>query len=149
MSSRRDLANPSLLSPSGYDDDADSLRSPSEQDSDSEDDKFIRASRTTLELSRHDQTVLEDEEETENLLTRSGPTHGLRRIFSPNRSTVRIGKTNKRRSRRSARHGDGRRHRGELMFEMEEGHRDDESSLLSSESDLDEDSQEKYPPLQV
>ncbi|PLN75592.1 nucleotide pyrophosphatase family protein [Aspergillus taichungensis] len=148
MPSRRDLANPSLLSPSGYDDDADSLRSPSEQDSDSEDDEFLRASRTTLELTRHDQTVLEEEEETENLLTRSGPTHGLRRIFSPNHSTVRIGKANKRRSRRSARHGNGRRHRGELMFEMEEGHRDDESSLLSSESDLDEDSQEKYPPIQ-
>lgn len=149
MPSRRDLANPSLLSPSAYDDDADSLRSPSEQDSDSEDDEFLRASRTTLELSRHDQTVLEEEEETENLLTRSGPTHGLRRIFSPSHSTVRIGKANRRRSRRNGRHGDGKRHRGELMFEMEEGHRDDESSMLSSSSDLDEDSQEKYAPMQV
>ncbi|KAL4874060.1 hypothetical protein BDV12DRAFT_181924 [Aspergillus spectabilis] len=153
MSSRRDL-----LSPRDYDDDAESLRSPlSEQDSDSEDDKFLARSRTTLELAEHDRTVLDDEEETEKLLTRTGPTHDLRRLFSPNRSNVRIGKKEearrqRRKERREARkarrerqhgHGDGE------MYEMEEGHRDDESSLLSaSSSDLDERIKEQYADVQ-
>ncbi|RAL13481.1 alkaline phosphatase family protein [Aspergillus homomorphus CBS 101889] len=144
MLSRRNIRDSSLLSPGGYDEDAESLRSPSEQDSDSEDDEFIRRSRTTLELAEHDRTVLDDEEETEKLLTRSGPTHGLRRIFSPNSSSVRIGKQERRRQRRQARR-DARRQRlgksresAEMLFEMEEGHPDDESSLLSSSSsDLD------------
>ncbi|PYH78857.1 nucleotide pyrophosphatase family protein [Aspergillus uvarum CBS 121591] len=145
MLSRRNNRDASLLSPGGYDEDAESLRSPSEQDSDSEDDEFLRRSRTTLELAEHDRTVLDDEEETEKLLTRSGPTHGLRRIFSPNSSSsVRIGKQERRRQRRQARK-DARRGRlgnsresAEMLFEMEEGHPDDESSLLSSSSsDLD------------
>ncbi|KAL4885245.1 nucleotide pyrophosphatase family protein [Aspergillus karnatakaensis] len=152
MSSRRDL-----LSPRDYDDDAESLRSPlSEQESDSEDDKFLARSRTTLELAEHDRTVLDDEEETEKLLTRTGPTHGLRRLFSPNRTNVKIGKKEEarrqrrkerreaRKARREKRHGDG-----EEMYEMEEGHRDDESSLLSaSSSDLDERLKEQYAVVQ-
>ncbi|KAL2817310.1 alkaline-phosphatase-like protein [Aspergillus granulosus] len=154
MSSRRDL-----LSPRDYDEDAESLHSPlSEQDSDSEDDDFLANSRNTLELSQYDHTVLEDEEETEKLLTRTGPTHGLRRLFSPNRSNVRIGKKEEarqqrrkerkdaRRARREKRHGHGDGHE---MYEMEEGHRDDESSLLSSSSsELDERVKEQYADLQ-
>ncbi|KAL2866485.1 alkaline phosphatase family protein [Aspergillus lucknowensis] len=153
MSPRRDL-----LSPRDYDDDAESLRSPlSEQDSDSEDDDFLANSRSTLELSRHDRTVLDDEEETEKLLTRTGPTHELRRLFSPNRSSVRIGKKEQarrqrkqerrdaRRARREKRHGLGE----EEMYEMEEGHREDESSLLSSSSsELDERVKEQYTDIQ-
>ncbi|KAL5338879.1 alkaline-phosphatase-like protein [Aspergillus crustosus] len=153
MSSRRDL-----LSPRDYDDDAESLRSPhSEQDSDSEDDNFLARSRTTLELAEHDRTVLDDEEETEKLLTRTGPTHGLRRLFSPNRSNVRIGRKEEarrqrqkerreaRKARREKRHGHG----APEMYEMEEGHRDDESSLLSaSSSDLDERIKEQYADIQ-
>ncbi|KAG2420275.1 hypothetical protein HFD88_005076 [Aspergillus terreus] len=143
MTSRRHIPSQSLLSPGDYDEDAESLRSPSEQDSDSEDDEFLRNSRTTLELAEHDRTVLDDEEETEKLLTRAGPTHGIRRLFSPNRSSVRIGKQD-RRQRRRERRNSRRGRRGKLedsddvMFEMEEGHREDESSLLSSSSsDLD------------
>ncbi|KAE8150287.1 alkaline-phosphatase-like protein [Aspergillus avenaceus] len=143
MSARRNIPNKSLLSPGDYDEDAESLRSPSEQDSDSEDDEFLRNSRTTLELAEHDRTVLNDEEETEKLLMRGGPTQGLRRIFSSS-SSVKIGKRERRRQRREARHNARRAQRekmtdsGEFMFEMEEGHRDDESSLLSrSSSDLD------------
>jgi len=154
MPARRDL-----LSPRDYDDDAESLHSPlSEQDSDSEDDDFLANTRSTLELSQHDRAVLDDEEETEKLLTRTGPTHGLRRIFSPNRSNVRIGKKEEarrqrrkerkdaRRARREKRHGHGE---GDEMYEMEEGHRDDESSLLSSSSsELDERVKEQYADLQ-
>ncbi|PYI09658.1 nucleotide pyrophosphatase family protein [Aspergillus sclerotiicarbonarius CBS 121057] len=143
MPLRRNIPTSSLLSPGDYDEDAESLRSPSEQDSDSEDDEFLRNSRTTLELAEHDRTVLDDEEEREKLLTRSGPTHGLRRIFSPSSSSIRIGKQERRRQRqarreaRKARHG-RKRESAEIMFEMEEGHRDDERSLLSaSSSDLD------------
>ncbi|KAI9926490.1 hypothetical protein MW887_004255 [Aspergillus wentii] len=139
MPPRPDIHSPSLLSPAGYDDDA-SLRSPSEQDSDSEDDEFLRNSRTTLELAEYDRSVLQEEDEMEKLLTRSGPTHGLRRIFSPNGSSVKIGKRERRRQRKKARHDErrGRREQvsedGELMYEMEEGHGDDEASLLSSQS---------------
>lgn len=154
MAPRRDL-----LSPRDYDDDAESLRSPlSEQDSDSEDDEFLARSRTTLELSQHDRAVLDDEEETEKLLTRSGPTHDIRRIFSPNRSNIRIGKREEarrqrrqekrdaRKARREKRHGYG----DDEMYEMEEGHPGDDSSLLSSSSsELDERIKERYAHVQV
>ncbi|ODM21398.1 hypothetical protein SI65_02241 [Aspergillus cristatus] len=115
-----------LLSPGEYDDDA-SLRSPSEQDSDPEDDEFLRRSRTTLELAEHDRTVLDEEDELEKLLTRSGPTHGLRRIFSPvsaGSGSVRIGKRERRRrrqERREARRREQKSDEGELMYEMEDG----------------------------
>lgn len=148
MAPRSNLPNPSLLSPGGYDDDASSVRSLSEQDSDSEDDEVLRNKRNTLELAEHDRTVLDDEEELEKLLTKRGPADGLRRMFSPNRASVRIGKkqrTRRRRRPRSERRDAHRRRKewndaGEVMFEMEEGYRDDDSSLLStpeSESDSD------------
>ncbi|RJE21518.1 hypothetical protein PHISCL_06151 [Aspergillus sclerotialis] len=142
MPPKSELASPSLLSPAAYDDDASSLRSPSEQDSDSEDDEYLSKSRTTLELAQHDRSVLEDEEELEKLLTRSGPRSGLRRIFSPNASSVRIGKQDRRKQQREERRNRDKHKRnheqtgedGELMYEMEEGYRDD-SSLLSTPSE--------------
>lgn len=138
--------SPSLLSPANYDNDAASLRSPSEQDSDSDDDEFLRYPRSTLELSQHDRSVLDDEDELEKLLTRSGPAHGLRRIFSPNGNNVRIGKRERRRARREARLS--RRERvseeGELMYEMEEGLGDDETSSMMSGSSMDLDGKEDY-----
>ncbi|PKX99302.1 alkaline phosphatase family protein [Aspergillus novofumigatus IBT 16806] len=152
MPPRPDLLSPSLLSPGDYDDDASSLRSLSEQDSDSDDDEFLRKSRTTLELAEHDRAVLEEEEEMEKLLVRSGPTHGLRRIFSPNGSSVKIGKYERNRDRRRKRHDERKRRRrsaaggnGELMYEMEEGYRESESSLLSgSSSELDQRLEKQY-----
>ncbi|WEW58615.1 hypothetical protein PRK78_004083 [Emydomyces testavorans] len=140
-------SSPSLLNPGGYDDDAASLRSISDQDSDSEDDQFVQASRSTLELARHDQTVLEEEEELERLLTRNtNPTGGLKKIFGvahDTGSSVRIGKRGKKRRRKKRRtqpHTNrGGDEEGELMYEMEEGdafnkEEDDESSSLSSSS---------------
>jgi predicted AlkP superfamily pyrophosphatase or phosphodiesterase len=128
------------------------LRSLSEQDSDSDDDEFLRKSRTTLELAEHDRAVLEEEEEMEKLLVRSGPTHGLRRIFSPNGSSVKIGKYERDRDRRRKRQDERKRRRrsaagqnGELMYEMEEGYRESESSLLSgSSSELDQRLEKQY-----
>lgn len=150
LAAMRSLESPSLLSPSNYDNDASSLRSPSEQDSDPEDDEFLRHPRSTLELAQHDRSVLDEEDEMEKLLTRHSPTQGLRRIFSPSASSVRIGKKERRRARREARQT--RRERvseeGELMYEMEEGFRDVDSLMSRSSSDLDGDEKEDiYEPV--
>lgn len=148
MPSQHQRHGHSLLSPGDYDEDAESLRSPSEQDSDSEDDEFLRHPRTTLELAEHDRTVLDDEEETEKLLTRKGPAHGLRRIFSPSSSGVKIGKRERRERRKARKNARKERQKlsesGELMYEMEEGHREDRSLLSSSSSDLGQAIKEKY-----
>lgn len=143
MPSRQELRDHDLLSPSAYDEDVTSPRSISEQDSDSEDDEFLRANRSSMELARHDKTVLEEEEEMEKLLVRSGPADGLRRIFSPTSGPVRIGKRDRSRRRERKRSVQGRPHQGgDLMFEMEEGFRefsDDESidSFNLDEKDMD------------
>jgi hypothetical protein len=140
MPARLELPDHILLSPISYDDDASSVRSLSAQDSDSEDDEFLRASRSTLELARHDQTVLDEEEEREKLLTRRGPADGLRRIFSPNGSRIRIGKKGRRRCRRRGRKSAGRRGRetplkeDDLMYGIEDGYRDDLSTRSSTPS---------------
>lgn len=146
--------SPSLLSPRDYDDDA-SLRSPSEQDSDSEDDQFVRGSRTSIELAQYDRTVLDAEDETEKLLTRSaGPTEGLRRIFSPSSpvGNVKIGKKERRQRRREERRREQgrdasresrRKHtseNGEFLYEMDE-EEDGESLIRKSEEDDEEEGQ--------
>lgn len=142
MQPRRESVSNSLLSPHINDDDESSLRSLSDQDSDSEDDEFIQANRSSLELAKHDRQVLEEEEEMEKLLTRSSPGQGLRRIFSSNdkfeQQSVRIGKRERRRRRRREREA-LRRNRGVksdeegiLLHEMEEGDFKDDTSSLSS-----------------
>ncbi|KGO70283.1 Type I phosphodiesterase/nucleotide pyrophosphatase/phosphate transferase [Penicillium italicum] len=144
---RRPDTSHSLLSPANYDNDASSLRSPSEQDSDSDDDALLDQNRSTLELAEHDRAVLEDEEELENLLIRRGTRHGLRRIFSPNGSTVKIGKTKKERPQRRGSRRERVSEDGELMYEMEEGIGDDNASLLSRSSlDLDGKGEYIYEP---
>lgn len=139
-------SSPSLLSPGGYDDDVASLRSHSDLDTDSEDDQLVQATRSTVELARHDRTVLEEEEELERLLTRNtNPSGGLRGIFSTMHDTgssVRIGRREKKRRRKKRRPPRSRVNRGgdeegELMYEMEEGdafnkEEDDSSGSLSS-----------------
>lgn len=134
-----------FLSPARYDDDAASLRSASDQDSDSEDDEIVGAARSTLELNEHDQAILKEEEEREKLLTKTSPVQGLRRIFSgglDNGSSVKIGKREKRRRRREAQRAERRKRQGgdgeegELMFEMEEGFKDNSGSSTPS-VDLD------------
>jgi hypothetical protein len=131
-----------LLSPAAYDDDVSSLRSLSEQDSDSEDDELVRGSRSTLELAKHDRTVLEEEEEREKLLTKSSPADGLRRIFSPNGGNIMIGRR-ERRKRRKERRAAQRRARkkpyveDDLMYEMKESDNGDASTRSSTPSELD------------
>ncbi|KAN0084724.1 Alkaline-phosphatase-like, core domain containing protein [Elaphomyces granulatus] len=128
-----------LLSPAAYDDD---VRSLSEQDSDSEDDELVRGSRSTLELAKHDRTVLEEEEEREKLLTKSSPADGLRRIFSPNGGNIMIGRR-ERRKRRKERRAAQRRARkkpyveDDLMYEMKESDNGNASTRSSTPSELD------------
>ncbi|CAG7964605.1 unnamed protein product [Penicillium nalgiovense] len=144
---RRPDTTPSLLSPGNYDNDASSLRSPSEQDSDSDDDALLGQNRSTLEIAEHDRAVLEAEEELENLLIRRGTGNGLRRIFSPNGSSVKIGKTKKERRQRRGSRRERISEDGELMYEMEEGIGDDNASLLSGSSlDLDQKGEYTYEP---
>ncbi|KAH6887999.1 alkaline-phosphatase-like protein [Thelonectria olida] len=61
--------NASLLSPIAYDDDAASLHSRSDQDTDSDDDQLISRARNSRELRAHDRIVLLEEEETDKLVT--------------------------------------------------------------------------------
>jgi len=62
---------PSLLSPASYDDDAASLHSRSEQDTDSEDDELMLAARNSRELRARDRLVLMEEEEMDRLVEES------------------------------------------------------------------------------
>ncbi|CAG8941104.1 unnamed protein product [Penicillium salamii] len=140
---RRPDRSHSLLSPANYDNDASSLRSPSEQDSDSDDDALLHQNRSTMELAEHDRAVLEDEEELEKLLTRRGAGQGIRRIFSPLDRSVTIGKKKKERRPRRGSRRERVSEDGELMYEMEEGIGDDNASLLSG-STLDTDEKEDY-----
>ncbi|KAI1108443.1 alkaline-phosphatase-like protein [Nemania sp. NC0429] len=58
----------SLLSPLSYDDDASSLHSRSEQDTDSEDDMILAAARNSRELRARDRLVLMEEDEMDRLV---------------------------------------------------------------------------------
>ncbi|KAI0125133.1 type I phosphodiesterase/nucleotide pyrophosphatase [Xylariales sp. AK1849] len=60
-----------LLSPINYDDDAVSLHSRSDQDTDSEDDELIARARNSRELRARDRMVLMEEEEMDKLVTDS------------------------------------------------------------------------------
>ncbi|KAF1731150.1 putative pyrophosphatase/phosphodiesterase [Beauveria bassiana] len=61
----------SLLSPVAYDDDAASLHSRSDQDSDSDDDQLQQAARNSRELRAHDRIVLVEEDDIDRLVTDS------------------------------------------------------------------------------
>ncbi|KAI9819589.1 MAG: ectonucleotide pyrophosphatase phosphodiesterase [Pycnora praestabilis] len=146
----------SLLAPSHYDDDADSIHSVSDQDSDPNDDEVLQGARDSREIARYDRTVLEEEEERDKLLLGGSARAGLRRIFSGghgNSSSVKIGKREQRKQKRKEKRATMRERKrakkdklmagngenGELMFEMEEGGlRSDESSESSgASSDID------------
>ncbi|RYP48716.1 hypothetical protein DL768_005436 [Monosporascus sp. mg162] len=58
----------SLLSPVAYDEDASSLHSRSEQDTDSEDDQLVARARNSRELRARDRMVLMEEEEIDQLV---------------------------------------------------------------------------------
>lgn len=67
---RGDRDNSSLLSAMAYDDDASSINS-RDQDTDSEDDALQQRARNSRELLAHDRIVLMEEEELDQLVTKS------------------------------------------------------------------------------
>lgn len=153
----------SLLSPVNYDDDARSLHSRSDQDTDSEDDELQMNARNSRELRAHDRIMLMEEEEVENLVTKTrkskAPADTGSTFLNPfslfgrnnrahdesaNTSTEDLSEKKRiRRSRRrekrerlkeQAEHGED----GELMYEMEEGGMKDGSSTGESSEDSEE-----------
>lgn len=141
----------SLLSPVAYDDDAASLHSRSDQDTDSDDDQLQQAARNSRELRAADRIVLMEEDEMDRLVTDSrkkqererrgsglavpNPLNLFRRpslsgmsMSSAASSTedLHAEKRQKRRSRRQRKRKallERAEHGedGELMYEMEEG----------------------------
>jgi predicted AlkP superfamily pyrophosphatase or phosphodiesterase len=154
----------SLLSPVGYDDDAASLHSRSDQDTDSDDDQLQSRARNSRELRAADSLVLMEEDELDRLVTdnrrqqereRRGsglplpnPFKLFRRpsqILQPSSNSSAENLVSEKRQRRRTRRA-AKRDRltadaahgedGELMYEMEEGGMKDGSSTGDS-SDLD------------
>ncbi|KAK0390819.1 hypothetical protein NLU13_0322 [Sarocladium strictum] len=158
--------NGSLLSPMGYDDDASSIHTRSDQDTDSEDDELQMRARNSRELLAHDRIVLMEEEELDRLVSdtrkqaeRQRRGSGLAvpnplKIFGrrPSRSSSPAAANSmehlvdeKREARKARRQkkknqllGDAQHGEdGELMYEMEEGGMKDGSSTGDS-SDRDD-----------
>lgn len=161
----------SLLSPVAYDDDAASLHSRSDQDTDSDDDQLQQAARNSRELRAHDRIVLMEEEEMDRLVTDSrkkkerarrgsnlavpNPLNLFRRPSLSNMSQssaasstedLHVERRKERRSRRQRKKEallERAEHGedGELMYEMEEGGMK-EGSITGDSSDRS-DSDEK------
>lgn len=132
-----------LLAHDRYDNDAASLRSTSDQALDLEDERLAEKSRTTLELHDYDASVLRDEEECQNLLTKKGPFDAINKnVFrgSSSHTALGLGDRQARRQRRKERRASKRGLKGEtaeegqLMVEMEEGFKDTSSRSSSSDS---------------
>jgi predicted AlkP superfamily pyrophosphatase or phosphodiesterase len=163
---RDDGDSPSLLSPIGYDDDASSIHSRSEQDTDSDDDQLQLRARNSRELRARDRLVLMEEEELEGLVASTRREQERKRrgsglaVPNPLRILKRKGsnaslasstddvmdeKRERRRSRRERRQQKKERllenaehgEDGQLMYEMEEGGMKDGSSTGES-SDRDD-----------
>jgi len=137
---RTQQANP--LAQACSDNKAASLRSPSHQASDSEDEGLTEKSRTTLELNDFDASVLRDEEEVQNLLSKKGPFHGFKNVFKGASSNLALKqrdqgtRSQRRKRRRASKRGlEGESaEEGQLLFEMEEGFKDTSSRSSSSDS---------------
>lgn len=164
----KDRDNSSLLSPVGYDDDAASIHSRSDQDSDSDDDELQLRARNSRELRAADRIVLMEEDELDKLVTdtrrkkereRRGsalavpnPLSIFRRPSLSNMSAAGSSTDNlvseKRQAKRAKRQMKRERMReraehgedGELMYELEEGGLTDGSATdsISNRSDSDE-----------
>jgi hypothetical protein len=136
-----------------FDNEAASLRSPSDQASDSADEHLTEKSRTTLELNDFDASILRDEEEVQNLLSKKGPFDGIKNVFKGASSNIalrerdRETKSQRRKKRRASKRGlkGESAEEGQLLFEMEEGFKDISSRSSSSDSlRLDKESWTKH-----
>ncbi|KJZ72566.1 hypothetical protein HIM_08090 [Hirsutella minnesotensis 3608] len=116
----------SLLSPIAYDDDASSLHSRSDQDTDSEDDQLQQRARNSRELLAHDRIVLMEEEEMDRRGSLSAAAASSTEDLGSEKRKARRARRKQKRERlaRDARDGED----GELMYEMEEGGMKDGSS---------------------
>ena len=111
--------------------------SPLSSDAESEDDPVIRNARDSTETARHDITLLEEEEEREKLISnhREKPdAQGLStrkpRAGKGERKAYRTG------NRRKRKH-EGLGENGQLMYEMEEGGPQSETSSQASLSSVE------------
>jgi hypothetical protein len=132
---------PTPLAQACSNNEAASLRSPLDQSSDSEDNCLAEKSRTSLELGEFDASVLRDEEEVQNLLSKKGPFDGIKHVFKEASSNLALRQRDRetrsqRRRRRASKRGlkGESAEEGQLLFEMEEGFKDISSRSSSSES---------------
>ncbi|KAM5346786.1 hypothetical protein ACJ41O_009791 [Fusarium nematophilum] len=170
--SNGDRDNASFLSPIAYDDDASSIHSRSDQDTDSDDDELISRARNSRELRAHDRIVLMEEEDIDRLVTDTrkkqererrgsglavpnltkmfGRQNSSSRTLQPNSSTEDL-VSEKRRVRRNRRQRKRERlvehaehgEDGELMYEMEEGGMKEGSSTGESSERDDSDEMDR------
>ncbi|KAF5656698.1 ectonucleotide pyrophosphatase phosphodiesterase [Fusarium heterosporum] len=171
--SREDRDNASFLSPVAYDDDASSLHSRSDQDTDTDDDELISRARNSRELRAHDRIVLVEEDDIDRLVTdsrqmkerdrrgsglavpqlgrifsRRGSNSGTQSVNSSTDNLV-IEKRNIRRQRRQKKRDKLVEHAhhgedGELMYEMEEGGMKEGSSTGESSERDDSDELDRH-----
>ncbi|PTD03688.1 putative pyrophosphatase/phosphodiesterase [Fusarium culmorum] len=171
--SRADRDNASFLSPIAYDDDASSLHSRSDQDTDTDDDELISRARNSRELRAHDRIVLMEEEDIDRLVIdsrqkkererrgsglavpnigkmfgRRGSSSGNRSVNSSTENLV-VEKRKTRRQRRQKKREKLVEHAehgedGELMYEMEEGGMKEGSSTGESSERDDSDELDRH-----
>lgn len=128
-------------------------RPPPPESFDGSDSDFEESSipRTSTDIRRHDQELLEGEEEVEKLLSeKNEPPSAFKKMFQPERASGnndrqrgrderglrREVKREARREKRRQKRGGSKEEERELMYEMEEGHKDSsDSSGNSSEVD--------------
>jgi hypothetical protein len=133
---------PTPLAQARSNNEAASLGSPLDQASDSEDNSLADKSRTSLERGEFDASVLRDEEEVQNLLSKKGPFDGIKHVFKGASSNLalrqrdRETRSQRRKRRRASKRGlkGESAEEGQLLFEMEEGFKEISSRSSSSES---------------
>jgi predicted AlkP superfamily pyrophosphatase or phosphodiesterase len=110
--------------------------------SDSDNDGLIREARTSTDIRQLDRKILETEEEAEELLTNKEKDRRLQGLFARKdgpSSGVKLSKRERRRYQRDAQRKGKKQHKeeeeSELMYDMEEGHKDSSDSAASSDID--------------
>ncbi|KAI4753994.1 Phosphodiest-domain-containing protein [Aureobasidium sp. EXF-3400] len=110
--------------------------------SDSDNDGLMREARTSTDIRQLDRKILETEEEAEELLTNKEKDRRLQGLFARKdgpSSGVKLSKRERRRYQREAQRKGKKQHKqeeeSELMYDMEEGHKDSSDSAASSDID--------------
>lgn len=113
-----------------------------ESASDSDNDGPMREARTSTDIRQLDRKILETEEEAEELLTNQEKDRRLKGLFARKdgpSSAVKLSKRERRRYQREAQRKGKKQPKqeeeSELMYDMEEGHKDSSDSAASSDID--------------